>query len=151
MGKKLSRRRALFTLGLLAAFAAPARADFFVGGYYTPIAAHVGQRMISDAAFSVTDVPPGCAVEWKEITVAGALPPGLAPPGSDNTLVAPDLDENGVPHLKAEVPEVAGSAFAGTPRRPGDYPVVVTFHGLACSGGQSYGDRAIKVNFHIEP
>lgn len=130
---------------------APARADFFVGGYYTPITGHVGQILNSDAAFDVRDMPPGCIVLWKSITVSGSLPPGLAPPGANLTLVAPAKDENGIPIPTAEVPEVAASAFYGTPSKVGDWPLVVTFHDMACSGGQNYGDRSIKATFHIVP
>jgi hypothetical protein len=143
---------ALFTaLAFLAATAA-ARADFFVGGYYTPVTGKVGQELISDANYSIDDMPPSCVVTWKDISVAGDLPPGLSPPGTNVTLVASVKDErNGIPISAAEMPEIAASAFSGTPRQAGDWPVTVTIHDMACSGKQSYGDRTIKVNFHIAP
>ena len=130
---------------------AGARADYFVGGYYTPVTGKVGQFLISDAAFAVGDVPAACVVAWKDISVSGSLPPGLSPPGADITLVAATKDENGIPLSSAEVPDIAASAFSGTPSKAGDWPVTVTFHDLSCSGAQSFGDRAIKVNFHISP
>ncbi len=128
-----------------------ARADFFMGGYYTPVTGQIGRDMVSDAAFSVGDMPPGCVVIWKNISVSGDLPPGLSPPGANVTLVAPAKDANGFPVPHAEVPDIAASAFSGTPSKAGDFPVTVVFHDLACSGAQSYGDRSIKVRFHISP
>ncbi|HWC62044.1 MAG TPA: hypothetical protein VG501_00370 [Rhizomicrobium sp.] len=142
-------RKIIFAL-LLSATAA--RADFFASGYYTPSRGKVGQRLVSDAAFAVSDMPPACgSIEWKTITIEGALPPGLAPPGAYAGFVTPEKDANGIPINQAEVPDVAASAFFGTPSKPGEWPLTVVFHGLSCSSGQSYGDRAIKVNFHIEP
>jgi hypothetical protein len=132
--------------------ATAAQADFFASGYYTPSRGKVGQSLVSDAAFAVSDMPPGCgSIEWKTISFEGALPPGLAPPGANTTFVTLEKDANGIPLLQAEVPDIAASAFSGTPSRPGDWPVAVTFHGLSCSSGKDYGDRVIKVNFHIEP
>jgi hypothetical protein len=142
---------ALFTASALLAATAVARANFFVGGYYTPVNGQVGQLLISDAAYSIDDIPPGCVVTWDTISVAGALPPGLGPPGTNVTLVALAKDDNGIPIPAADIPDIAASAFSGAPSRAGDWPVTVTFHGLACSGAQSYGDRTIKVNFHIAP
>ena len=130
---------------------AGARADYFVGGYYTPVNGKVGQELISDAAYSIDDMPPSCVVTWKAITVAGDLPPGLSPPGTNVTLVAQSKDENGIPISAAEIPEIAASAFSGTPRQAGDWPLAVTIHDMACSGKASYGDRTIKVKFHIAP
>src|SRR6185437_3616103 len=106
----------------------------------------------SDAAFAVSDMPPACgAIQWKTISVDGTLPPGVAPPGANVTFTAPQKDQNGIPIDNAEIPDIAASAFSGTPSRAGDWPVSITFHGLFCSCGQNYGDRTIKVNFHIEP
>jgi hypothetical protein len=138
-------------LGLVA-FTAAAQADFFNSGYYTPNRGKVGEALVSDAAFAVSDMPPSCgSIEWKTISVDGALPPGLAPPGANMTFVSPPKDANGIPLPQAEVPDIAASAFSGTPSKAGDWPVSVTFHGLSCSRGQDFGDRTIKVNFHIEP
>lgn len=143
---------ACLVFAALALLAAPlAAADFFRGGYYTPSSGKVGLALVSDASFDVGDMPPGCVVQWKNISVAGNLPPGISPPGADMTLVAPAKDENGIPYDKAEVPDIAASAFFGTPRQAGDWPVTVTFHSLSCSGGQDYGDRVIKLSFHISP
>jgi hypothetical protein len=136
---------------VLALCATAARADFFGSGYYTPINGQVGRELISDAAFNVGDIPAGCVVVWKTISVSGALPPGLSPPGANVTLVAQTRDTNGIPLPNAEVPDIAASAFSGTPSKAGDWPVTVVFHDMACSGAQSYGDRSIKVNFHISP
>jgi hypothetical protein len=129
-----------------------AQADYFASGYYTPFRGKVGEKLVSDAAFAVSDMPPACgSIEWKTISVDGAVPPGLLPPGANATFVALEKDANGIPISKAEVPDIAASAFAGTPSKPGDWALTVTFHGLSCSSGQNYGDRVIKVNFHIEP
>jgi len=136
---------------LVLASATAARADFFASGYYTPSRGKVGQLLVSDAAFAVSDLPPACgSIEWKTISIEGTLPPGLAAPGANTTLVTPEKDANGIPIPQAEVPDIAASAFFGTPSKPGDWAVAVTFHGLSCSSGRNYGDRVIKVNFHIE-
>ena len=146
------RKSALLPVLCLVLAVSAARADYFAGGYYTPNRGKVGQPLLSDAAFAVADMPPGCgAIQWQTISVDGTLPPGLAPPGANATLVAPLADANGIPINQAEVPDIAASAVSGTPSRSGDWPVIITFHGLFCSSGKSYGDRAIKVNFHIEP
>ena len=135
----------------MAAVAPGSAADFFRAGYYAPASGKVGLALVSDASFDVGDMPAGCVVQWKTISTAGELPPGISPPGADVTFVAPSKDENGTPYSKAEVPDVSASAFSGTPRKAGDWPVTVTFHAISCSGGQAYGDRSIKVNFHISP
>jgi hypothetical protein len=130
---------------------AGAQADYFAGGYYTPVSGKVGERMLSDAAFDVGDLPPSCLVAWKTISVSGTLPPGISPPGANATVVNLPKDENGIPQVHAEVPDIPDSAFFGTPSKAGDWPVTVTIHGLSCSETQSYGDRTIKINFHIAP
>ncbi len=146
------RRGTVLTVFAVLAVSTPgARADYFGSGYYTPVNGQVGRELISDAAFNVGDIPAACVVVWKTISVSGALPPGLSPPGANVTLVAQTRDENDIPLPHAEVPDIAASAFSGTPSKAGDWPVIVVFHDLACSGAQTYGDRTIKVNFHISP
>jgi hypothetical protein len=121
-------RRFLFAALALAICVGPARADYFLQGYYTPTAGKVGQHLASDAAFGIADVPDQCAVEWKDIVVTGALPPGL------------------------DISNSFSSVIAGTPTEAGDWAVTVTFHGLGCSAlPASRVDRAIRVNFHITP
>jgi hypothetical protein len=142
---------AALSFGLLAVTTA-AQADFFGSGYYTPSRGKVGEALVSDAAFGVSDMPPSCgSIEWKTISVDGSLPPGMAPPGANMTFMSHHKAAHGIPIPQAEVPDIAASAFSGTPSKAGDWPVAVTFHGLSCSRGQDFGDRTIKVNFHIEP
>jgi hypothetical protein len=112
-------------LALLAPGAA--RADFFVHGYYTPTEGRVGHYLESDASFDVNDMPDPCAPVWDRISVEGALPPGM------------------------EVASADSSSITGTPAAAGNFPVVVTFHGLGCSVGSNAVERTIRVEFHINP
>jgi hypothetical protein len=122
-------RRLLFAALALAASAGGARAaDYFLHGYYTPTTGKVGQHLASDAAFGISDMPDQCAVEWKDIVIAGTLPPGL------------------------DISNSFSSVIAGTPTEAGDWAVTVTFHQLGCSAiPAGRVDRAIKVNYHITP
>jgi hypothetical protein len=115
----------LFFITLLAPGAA--RADFFVHGYYTPTEGRVGHYLESDASFGVEDMPDPCAPVWDGISVEGALPPGMKVVSGDS------------------------SSIAGTPAVAGDYPVVVTLHGLGCAVGGAAVQRTIKVEFRINP
>jgi hypothetical protein len=145
----MTRRVTVAAVAVLALLAAPAaQADFFVRGYYSPVSGTVGRLLVSDASFGVDDMPAQCLPAWDSISVTGALPPGISPPGADVTDVTPEKTPDGIPVFHASVPDVAASAFSGTPRKAGDFPVAVTFHGLSCAG-QKFGDRTIKVNFHI--
>ncbi len=108
--------------------ATAAHADYFMYGRYIPMEGKVGQALMSDATFSVEDMPERCVPEWKSISIAGVLPPGL------------------------DIANSFSSAIGGTPTTAGDWPVVVTIHQLGCSVGDAgHFDRAIKVNFHIAP
>jgi hypothetical protein len=123
-----TRHRILFAaLGLICLTGA-ARVDYFLHGYYTPTAGKVGQHMTSDAAFGVADMPDQCAVEWKDIVIAGTLPPGM------------------------DIANSFSSVISGTPTTAGDFSATVTFHGLGCSAPPlAPADRVIQVIFHITP
>jgi hypothetical protein len=131
----IKRHKALFAaLALLAAAAAPADSlgdphpDYFLNGYYTPASGRVGQSFHADAAFSVDDMPRNCVLEFNDMVISGVLPPGLDAANSTSSVIA------------------------GTPKMAGNWPVIITFHALACSyNTKDRVDRSIKVVFHIAP
>ena len=105
-----------------------ARADYFLHGYYTPTEGRVGQYLVSDAAFSVNDMPDSCVPDWRAVNISGALPPGMDVSNSFSTTIA------------------------GTPTLPGDWQAAITIRDLGCTVGQApRADRTIKVSFHISP
>ncbi len=102
---------------------------YFQRLFYTPTNGKAGYHMISKIQAYLDDIPDNCGPfsPTGELSVDGTLPPGIALPQHKTYL-------------------------EGTPQEPGDWEVTVHFPGVYCTqgGSVSYGDRDIKVHFHID-
>jgi hypothetical protein len=121
----MRRHGTLFAAFALLAAPAQAAPDYFLHGYYTPVSGQVGQPLHADVSFGVDDMPANCVAVWKQMVIAGDLPPGL------------NIADR-------------SSVIEGIPVTAGNFPVTVAFHGLGCTYDPNTGvDRTIRAVFHI--
>ncbi len=100
--------------------------------YYTPTTGKAGYHIVSKVQAALDDMPGGQACgpfsTSGDVSVDGTLPPGIERPAQK-------------------------TYFEGTPQEPGDWEVTVHYPGVHCTQGSdtaNYGDRDIKVHFHID-